>query len=130
VVAHPFHPLAGCKLAVACTQRKAGSLVFVCEDEDAKWVPIPLGWTTMMPEPAGHRLSAEGLVALKALVDALSGAPGRRCAARVVGETLQGRRSSLEADAPEVRRGIGAGADGDGDGAGEHDAGDAAGRRQ
>ncbi|WP_344656464.1 DUF5372 family protein [Catenulispora subtropica] len=127
---HPFHPLAGCRLAVAFTERKAGSLVFVCGDGDAEWVRIPLSWTDKVPLLAGHRLSAEGLTALKALVDALSKAPGHRCASLRGGEKLQVEGSSPNADSPEVRHGVGAGSDGAGDGAGEHGAGGAEGRRR
>jgi hypothetical protein len=129
-VAHPFHPLAGRRLDVAFTERKAGALVFVCEGGDAEWVRVPVGWSDRVPEPAGHRLSAEGLVALKALVDALAGAPGRRCAPDPVGEMLEGRELSPGSDSPEVQCDIAGGSGGDGDGTGEHDAGDAGGRPQ
>jgi len=115
---------------VAFTERRAGAQVFVCEGDEAEWVRVPMGWSDRVPEPSEHRLSAEGLMALKVLVDALSSAPGRRCAPDHEDEMLVGRESPPGTDSPRVQCGIGGGSGGDGDGAGEYDAGDAGGRRR
>ncbi|MFF3062448.1 DUF5372 family protein [Streptomyces sp. NPDC057909] len=123
MVTHPYHPLSGRRLAVLFTERKAGSLVFVCEDSGEEWVRLPLVWTDRGPEAASHRLAAEGLVALHALVSALAGAPTRRCTTKGAGDSLETEDASLPAPSEGARRG-GAGRepDGDGDGAGQHGA--------
>jgi hypothetical protein len=71
VVTHPFHPLVGQRLMVLFAKRRAGAVVFVCAHGDARSVTLPQEWTDRGPEPAGHRLSAEGLSAARAVVDAL-----------------------------------------------------------
>jgi hypothetical protein len=72
VVTHPFHPLTGRRLAVLYTRRRAGCLVFVCDDGTGEWVELPLGSTDRGPAAASQRLSIEGLAALRDLVDALT----------------------------------------------------------
>ncbi|WP_316768486.1 DUF5372 family protein [Streptomyces sasae] len=72
VVTHPFHPLAGQRLVVLFTKRRAGSVVFVCASGVSRSVTLPQEWTDRAEEPAGHRLSAEGLSAARALVNALA----------------------------------------------------------
>ncbi|MBD0843999.1 DUF5372 family protein [Streptomyces sp. TRM68416] len=71
VVRHPFHPLAGRRLVVLFTKRRAGATVFVCASGVSRSVTLLREWTDRAEEPAGHRLSAEGLSAARALIDAL-----------------------------------------------------------
>ncbi|WEO93064.1 DUF5372 family protein [Streptomyces sp. FXJ1.172] len=71
VVTHPFHPLAGRRLVVLFTKRRAGAVVFVCASGASRSVTLPREWTDRAGEPVGHRLTAEGLSAARALVDAL-----------------------------------------------------------
>ncbi|MFJ5035723.1 DUF5372 family protein [Streptomyces sp. NPDC088560] len=123
MVAHPYHPLFGRRLAVLFTERKAGSLVFVCEEGGQEWVRLPLAWTDRGAEAGSHRLAAEGLVALHALVSALAGAPARRCTTKGAGDSLESEDASLSVSSKGARRGgAGRGPDGDGDGAGQHGA--------
>ncbi|WP_398928490.1 DUF5372 family protein [Streptomyces sp. Ag109_O5-1] len=71
MVTHPFHPLAGRRLVVLFIKRRAGAVVFVCASDISRSVTLPREWTDRAPRPATHRLSAEGLSAARALVDAL-----------------------------------------------------------
>jgi uncharacterized protein DUF5372 len=73
VIVHPFHPLCGRRLPVLFSKKRAGGVVFVCEDEAAgrASVTVPSGWTDRGPEPAGHRLSVQGLGALDTLIAAI-----------------------------------------------------------
>lgn len=75
MVTHPFHPLAGRRVEVLFTKRRAGAAVFVCADGVSRSVTLPQEWTDRGPQPFEHRLSVEGLTAARALVDAL---PRRR----------------------------------------------------
>jgi hypothetical protein len=71
-VTHPFHALAGQRLAVILERRRPGAeLVLVCEGGPAGRVTIPVAWTDRGPGPLGHRLAPEGLAELGQLVDAL-----------------------------------------------------------
>jgi hypothetical protein len=58
---------------VVLFERRGSSaeLVFVCEGGLAGRVTLPVAWTDRASAPAAHRLTAEGLVALAALVTAL-----------------------------------------------------------
>jgi hypothetical protein len=72
VVTHPFHPLAGQRLAVLFEKSRLGAeRVVVCEGGAAGRVTLPVGWTDRVPSPLGHRLSVNGLVELASLVAAL-----------------------------------------------------------
>jgi len=72
VVTYPFHPLAGQRLVVLLERRRPSTeLVYVCEGGPAGRVTLPAAWTDRAPAPAAHRLTAEGLVALAALVGAI-----------------------------------------------------------
>ncbi|MFK0112104.1 DUF5372 family protein [Streptomyces sp. NPDC091217] len=129
VVTHPYHPLTGRRLAVLFAERKAGLRVFVGEDGGPERVRIPLGWTDLAPAPAGHRVAAEGLVALKVLVVALSAASDRRCARGQAPGSLEAEGMSMPVSSGEVRtRGAGRGPRRDRDGAGQHGARGAGGR--
>ncbi|MFF3062428.1 DUF5372 family protein [Streptomyces sp. NPDC057909] len=120
---HPYHPLWGRRLVVLFTERKAGSAVFVCEGGEQEWVRLPLAWTDRGPGSSSHRLAAEGLMALHALVSALAGAPTRRCTTGGAGGSLESEDASPSVSFEGARRGgAGRGPDGDGDGAGQHGA--------
>jgi len=67
VVTHPFHPLAGQRVAVLFGKRHAGRRVFVCEGGPAGTVTLPEEWTDRGPQPGRGRLTVEGLVALDTL---------------------------------------------------------------
>lgn len=76
VVTHPFHPLTGQRLAVILERHRQGAeLVLVCEGGPAGRVTLPVGWTDRALAPFGHRVSAEGLAELAALVTALGHPP-------------------------------------------------------
>ncbi|MFF1498234.1 DUF5372 family protein [Streptomyces sp. NPDC058304] len=72
LVTHPFHPLSGRRVRVCRMMRRSGGLVFICTAGDGMTVTLPQGWTDRGPVPGGHRLAADGLGALSALVDALA----------------------------------------------------------
>lgn len=79
VVTHPFHPLAGQRLAVILERRRAGAeLVLVCECGGAGRVTLPVGWTDRAPAALGHRLAVKGLAELAVLVVALDHPPVAR----------------------------------------------------
>ena len=73
VVTHPFHPLAGQRVAVLFVKRRAGLRVFVCEGGPAGSVTLPEAWTDRGVTAAGHRLCADGLTAAADLVRVLRG---------------------------------------------------------
>jgi hypothetical protein len=75
VVTHPFHPLAGQRLAVILDRRRGAELVLVCEGGPAGRVTLPVGWTDRTPVWPDHRLAMEGLVELAHLVAALEHSP-------------------------------------------------------
>jgi hypothetical protein len=76
VVTHPFHPLAGERLAVIFEKHRPGvERVLVCEGGPAGRVTLPVGWTDRGPAPLGHRLAVEGLVELANLASALQDPP-------------------------------------------------------
>lgn len=76
LVTHPFHPLAGQRLAVILERRRPGAeLVVVCEGGPAGRVTLPVGWTDRTPAWPGERLATEGLVELAHLVAALEHSP-------------------------------------------------------
>ena len=62
---HPFHPLAGERLAVIFERCRRGvDRVFVCEGGPAGRVTLLVGWTDHGEAVSGHRLAVEGLVEL------------------------------------------------------------------
>ncbi len=72
VVTHPFHPLAGQRLAVLLERRRPSTgLVYVCEGGPGGRVTLLAAWTDRGAAPAAQRLTADGLVALAALVGAI-----------------------------------------------------------
>ena len=73
VVTHPFHPLAGERLAVLLERRRAGAdVVLVCEGGLGGRVTLPVGWTDRGSAPLSvHRLGIGGLVELAELVAGL-----------------------------------------------------------
>lgn len=76
LVTHPFHPLAGQRLAVILERRRPGAaLVLVCEGGPAGRVTLPVDWTDRTLTSPGHRLATEGLVELAHLVAALEHSP-------------------------------------------------------
>jgi Family of unknown function (DUF5372) len=76
LVTHPFHPLAGQRLAVILERRRPGAaLVLVCEGGPAGRVTLPVDWTDRTPASPSHRLATEGLVELAHLVAALEYSP-------------------------------------------------------
>ncbi|HZM54399.1 MAG TPA: DUF5372 family protein, partial [Acidimicrobiales bacterium] len=76
VVTHPFHPLAGQRLAVLFEKSRLGAeRVLVCEGGPAGQVTLPAAWTDRAPTPLAHRLGAESLAELVALVAALEDPP-------------------------------------------------------
>ncbi len=79
MVTHPFHPLAGQRVAVIHERRRSGAeLVLVCEGGPAGRVTLPVAWTDRAPSAMSHRLAAEGLVVLAELVAALEHPPVAR----------------------------------------------------
>ena len=69
VVTHPFHPLAGERVAVILERRReSAEVVLVCEGGPVGRVTLPVAWTDRGPAPLPHRLAAEGLVELVELV--------------------------------------------------------------
>ena len=74
VVAHPFHPLRGQRLEILYVKRRAGDVVFVCAGGVLSGqMTLPRSWTDRGELPQEHRLSAEGLAELAALIHAIEG---------------------------------------------------------
>jgi Family of unknown function (DUF5372) len=73
VVAHPFHPLLGSRLAVLFVKRRGAGAMFVCAGLDGGQVTLPESWTDRGAEPATRRLSVEGLADLAAVTRAIRG---------------------------------------------------------
>lgn len=71
LIVHPFHVLAGQRVAVLFVKRRAGKVVFVCEGGPLGRVTVPQAWTERGPAPASHRLSLEALVELDTLATVL-----------------------------------------------------------
>jgi hypothetical protein len=115
-VTHPFHPLAGRRLAVLFTERRAGCLVLVCDDGTGEWTRLPLAFTDRGAAAGTHRLAIDGLVELNALVRALidGGRAGPASA------TVEAEDNDAPTPGEADRDGRGAAPHRDGDGAGEH----------
>lgn len=78
VVTHPFHPLAGERLAVILERRRpSADVVLVCEGGPAGRVTVPVAWTDRGPDRSDYRLATSGLVELAGLVHALHHPPLR-----------------------------------------------------
>ncbi|MBV8347478.1 MAG: hypothetical protein JOZ49_08080 [Mycolicibacterium sp.] len=73
VVAHPFHPLLGSRLAVLFVKRRGAGAVFVCAGLDGGQVTLPESWTDRGAAPATRRLSVDGLADLAAVTRAIRG---------------------------------------------------------
>jgi diaminopimelate decarboxylase len=70
-VTHPFHPLAGRMVEVVYSMKRGGIRMFVLDAGGGVHMTVPVEWTDrgLAPEPA--RVSAESLIHLYALVEAL-----------------------------------------------------------
>ena len=76
VITHPFHPLAGERLAVIFEKNRPGvERVLVCEGGPIGRVTLPVSWTDRVPEQPAHRLAIEGLIDLVAMAAALHHPP-------------------------------------------------------
>jgi hypothetical protein len=73
VVTHPFHPLAGERLAILFERRWAGSRLYVCEGGPLGSVTLPEDATDRGAEPAAGPLTVEVLAALAVVVGAIGG---------------------------------------------------------
>jgi Family of unknown function (DUF5372) len=76
VVTHPFHPLAGERLAILFVRRWGGSRLYVCEGGPLGSVTLPEDATDRGAEPAAGPLTVEVLADLVAVVDAMRGSRG------------------------------------------------------
>jgi hypothetical protein len=77
VVTHPFHPLSGRRLDVLFVRREAGTRVYVCDAGTGRNVTLPEAATDHGPAPAERPLTFEVLVALAAVIAAVSGITDR-----------------------------------------------------
>jgi hypothetical protein len=73
VVTHPFHPLAGQRLAILFVRRWAGSRLFVCEGGPLGSVTLPEDATDRGAEAAPGPLTFEVLAELVAVAGAIGG---------------------------------------------------------
>ncbi len=87
-IVHPFHPLRGRRFGVLKKRRRAGVDTLILRELERGTLSIPRAWTDWAdPTPYDsltlppHRLAAEGLFELVALLDALAAsrpsAPGK-----------------------------------------------------
>jgi hypothetical protein len=119
MITHPFHPLNGQRVAVLITMRKRTGLWFLCEVDGGRRVTVRQEWTDRGVPASSDRLAVDGLVAARALVDAIN-------AARTGGdhEVAPGQEQDLDgSQGPETRAVERAGPAPGGDGSGEHDRG-------
>lgn len=72
MVTHPFHPLCGQRLGVVFTRRSRRGLVFVCEVDGQRRLPLVQDWTDRGVPAGEERLSAESLTALRGLIDSMA----------------------------------------------------------
>ncbi len=72
MVTHPFHPLAGRRLRVLFSAQTRRGLLFVCDVGGASRVTLRQEWTDQGPSPADERLSVDGLIEARVLIDALA----------------------------------------------------------
>jgi hypothetical protein len=73
VVTHPFHPLCGRELPVLFERRTRRGLWFVCEVDGRSRVTLRQEWTDRGAPAGEQRLSVDGLAALRAVADAMTG---------------------------------------------------------
>lgn len=73
VVAHPFHPLRGERLAVLFVKRRGTDVVFVCAGAANGQVTLPHSWTDRSEPALAQRLSVAGLADLAAVTRAIEG---------------------------------------------------------
>ncbi|WP_420329464.1 DUF5372 family protein [Salinispora pacifica] len=113
-ITHPFHPLNGRCLTVLITMRKRTGLWFMCEVDGRRRVTVRQEWTDRGVPASSDRLAVEGLVAARALVDAIDVAR--------TGSTheVAPERDWDGSDEPETRVVERAGPASSGDGGGEH----------
>jgi hypothetical protein len=71
MITHPFHPLYGQCLTVLITMRKRTGLWFMCEVDGRRRVTVRQEWTDRGVPASSDRLAVDGLVAARALVDAI-----------------------------------------------------------
>ncbi|MFB9307544.1 DUF5372 family protein, partial [Kibdelosporangium philippinense] len=71
-VTHPFHPLCGRELPVLFERRTRQGLWFVCEVDGKQRATLRQEWTDRGVPAADQRLAAEGLTALRAVIDAMT----------------------------------------------------------
>jgi hypothetical protein len=113
-ITHPFHPLFGQCLTVLITMRKRTGLWFMCEVEGGQRVTVRQEWTDRGVPASSDRLAVDGLVAARALVDAIDAA---RTGSTHEAASEQDRDGSDEPGTRTVER---AGPAPSGDGGGEH----------
>jgi hypothetical protein len=113
-VTHPFHPLFGQCLTVLITMRKRTGLWFMCEVDGRRRVTVRQEWTDRGVPASSDRLAVDGLVAARALVDAID-------AARTgSGHEVAPEQDVDGSDEPGTRTVERAGPAPSGDGGGEH----------
>jgi hypothetical protein len=71
LVTHPFHPLAGQRVEILYAKRRGVTRVLVCDAGGGRTMTLPVAWTDRGPAAESSRLSVDGLVELRVLVDAL-----------------------------------------------------------
>jgi hypothetical protein len=81
-ITHPFHPLAGQRLAVLFSSQRGGTRMLTCQAGSGR-VTVAESWTDRGPTPARHRLAIEGLLALVGLVESLAADAGDSTTVRV-----------------------------------------------
>ena len=69
---HPFHPLAGQRLAVLFERSGATGRLYVCEGGPIGTVGLPAAWTSLGGEPAAAPLSYEVLAELAEVIAAIA----------------------------------------------------------
>jgi hypothetical protein len=70
-VTHPFHPLAGREVEVVYSMKRGGTRMFVLDAGGGVRMTVPVEWTDRGPAAEPARVSAESLIHLYALVEAL-----------------------------------------------------------
>jgi hypothetical protein len=70
-VTHPFHPLAGRMVEVVYSMKRGGTRMFVLDAGGGVHMTVPVEWTDRGPAAEPSRVSADSLIHLYALVNAL-----------------------------------------------------------
>ena len=68
---HPFHPLAGREVEVVYSMKRGATRMFVVDAGGGVRMTLPVEWTDRGPAPETARVTAESLIDLYALVNAL-----------------------------------------------------------